>query len=108
MQDAKILFDYIKSSTPEKPALVSGVFDRIDVDNSPFIQGVINLTFSDQTGQKIWKDCILKNEQRQILMQKDELEKKLSSASIDERKTIAKKLFELDIKIAQLKAKINN
>ncbi len=108
LPDAKTLFDYLKQSTPEKPALVGGVFDRIDVDNSPFVQSVINCTFNDETGQKVWNDCLVKNEQRQILMEKDELEKQLSTANVDERKEIAKKLFELDIKIAKLKAKINN
>ena len=108
LPDANTLFDYLKQSTKEKPALVGGVFDRIDVDNSPFIQSVINCTFSDETGQKVWNDCLVKNEQRQILMQKDELEKELGVADIDKRKEIAKKLFELDIKIAKLKTKINN
>ncbi len=108
LPDANTLFDYLKQSTKEKPALVGGVFDRIDVDNSPFIQSVINCTFNEETGPKVWKDCLIKNEQRQIIMEKDKLEKQLGSADIDERKEIAKKLFELDIKIAKLKAKTNN
>lgn len=103
LQDANILLNYLKEATPEKPAIVSGVFDRIDVDNSPFIQSVINCSFNDQTGEKVWKDCLLKNKQRQIFLEKDKLEQNLKNADIDERKIIAKKLFELDLKLAKLK-----
>ncbi|MBR1925954.1 MAG: DNA primase [Clostridia bacterium] len=108
LPDANTLFDYIKSSSPEKPALVSGVFDRIDVENSPFIQNVINCTFNEETAKKVWIDCINKNKQRKLLMLKDKLEQQLPQSDIDKRKEIAKKLFEIDIKLAKLKSKTNN
>ena len=108
LPDANTLFDYIKSSSPDKPALVSGVFDRIDVENSPFIQNVINCTFNEETAKKVWTDCLSKNKQRKLLMLKDKLEQQLPNSDVDGRKEIAKQLFEIDIKLAKLKSKINN
>ncbi len=103
--DANLLFDYIKKGTPEKPAIVGGVFTIIDVENSPFIKGVINYVFNDEISEKVWKDCINKNKERWLLMEKDKLENTLKSADIDQRKDIAKKMFLLDIEIAKLKIK---
>ncbi len=103
--DAKILMDYIKSGTPEKPALVGGVFDRIDVNSSPFVQGVINYNFNEEIGQKEWKDCLSKISERKLLQQKDKLEQELKTADLETRKKLAKQLFGLDIELAKLKNK---
>ena len=103
--DANLLFDYIKKGTPEKPAIVGGVFTIIDVENSPLIKGVINYVFNDEISEKVWKDCLNKNKERELLMEKDKLENMLRVADIDQRKEIAKKMFMLDIEIAKLKIK---
>ena len=103
--DANLLFDYIKKGTPEKPAIVGGVFTIIDVENSPFIKGVINYVFNDEISEKVWKDCINKNKERWLLMEKDKLENTLKSADIDQKKEIKKKMFLLDTEIAKLKIK---
>ena len=107
LPDAKILLDYIKSGTPEKPALVGGVFDRIDVENSPFVQGVINYVFNEEIASKEWQDCLVKNKQRRLMQQKDKLEQELHRADIENRKIIAKELFAIDIELAKIKNKIS-
>lgn len=104
-KDANDLFELLQTSTPEKPLLVSSVFDRIDVENSPFVQSVINTTFSDETGAVAWQDCIAKNKQRLLLLEKDKLEKSFAQLGTEERKQVANKLFEIDIKLAKLKSK---
>ena len=107
LPDAKILFEYIQQGTADKPALIGGVFDRIDVPNSPFTQGVINYAFSEDTAPVVWKDCLLKNKQRQLLMQKDKLDAELFRADINQRKILAKQLFDIDIQLAKIKNKIS-
>lgn len=107
LPDAKILFEYIQQGTADKPALIGGVFDRIDVPNSPFVQGVINYAFSEDTAPVVWKDCLLKNKQRQLLMQKDKLDAELFRADINQRKILAKQLFDIDIQLAKIKNKIS-
>lgn len=107
MPDAKILLDYIKSGTPEKPALVGGVFGRIDVENSPFVQGVINYSFNEEIGKKEWDDCLLKNKQRRLLIEKDEIEKSFKTADVQQRKQLAQQMFEIDIELARIKNKGN-
>jgi len=107
LPDAKILFEYVQQGTANKPALIGGVFDRIDVPNSPFTQGVINYAFSEDTAPVVWKDCLLKNKQRQLLMQKDKLDAELFRADINQRKILAKQLFDIDIQLAKIKNKIS-
>lgn len=105
MQDAKTLFEYIKQGTPEKPAVVGGVFDHIDVENSPFIKRVINHIFNEETAPKVWEDCLLKNKERQLLLQKDKVEKELFSADAEQHKHLAQQLFNIDMQLAKMKKK---
>jgi len=107
LPDAKILYEYIKQGTVDKPALIGGVFDRIDVENSPFIQSIINYAFNEDTAIVAWQDCLLKNKQRQLLLQKDKLDQEYPHADIEQRKILAKQLFDIDIQLAKIKNKIS-
>lgn len=101
--DATTLFDYVH--TPN--FVVGGIFDRIDVQASPFLQSVVNCVFNDETGEQVWQDCLAKNKERGLLIEKDVLEKSFSSLTSEERKQVANKLFEIDLKLAKLKNKNN-
>ncbi len=101
--DANTLFEYVQTQN----FVVGGVFDRIDVENSPFVQSVINCVFNDETGEQVWQDCLLKNKERALLIEKDKLEKSFSTLSSEQRKQVANQLFEIDLKLAKLKNKKN-
>ncbi len=108
--DFKLLFEYIKTGTPEKPALVSGVFDRIAVDQSPSVSEIINYNFSSnkEDNELTWQHCLGKNMERKLYNRKDELERAFATSDLEKRKQFAKEIFELDREIAKLKKKIKS
>ena len=110
--DLSTLYNYIKKGTKEKPALVSGVFDILDVDTKPLIYDIINFQFSsDENNSRIWKDCLIKNRQRKLEIQKDWLEKELKNADLTRRAELLRQMREIDIKKLELlkqKDKLSN
>ena len=104
--DLNTLYEYIKNGTKDKPALVSGVFDRIDVQENPLVLEIINFSFGEENNDEIiWKDCLIKNEQRKLDRQKDILEKEWKKSDLKERIEIGRKMQEIDKRRFMLKSK---
>ncbi|MBQ8761718.1 MAG: DNA primase [Clostridia bacterium] len=101
--DFSKLFNYVKQGTKEKPALVSGVFDIFEIEQKPQIKDIINFEFANnEQDSKVWKDCIFKNKQRKLEMQKDWLEKELKTADLTRRAELLRQMREIDISKIEL------
>lgn len=105
-KDLNDLYEYIKQGTKDKPALVSGVFDRIDVENNPLISEIINFPFTnEEKGAEIWQDCLVKNKERALDREKELLEKEWKTGDLKQRVEILKKMQEIDKRRYVLRSK---
>lgn len=102
--DLNTVFGYIKQGTKDKPALVSGVFDRVDVENNPLINEIINFSFADNENAKImWHDCIRQNKLRKFEREKEKLQNDYAKCDLTQRAVVMKQMMEVDKKIQETK-----
>ena len=103
------LFNYLKKTIEngEKP-LVTYLYDIFDIENEPNIKDIILYNFENNDNEDYYRDCIKALEDGALSRRQKELNEQFKNCTdIEQRKIIAKELYEISIQMKNKNHKEN-
>lgn len=110
-EELQPIFEYIKTYKNEgKEITLSGLYSFLDVDNScDEVRATANFTFKpDLAPELTFESCVLKNKEKYLKKQKQELENSVEKADFEQQKVFVEQIVGITKQLSQINKQLQD